>query len=387
MQLQDGIPGLGGCGPAAGAPAHAPDPAAFPCQKKNNSISIHAPRYALKLVKQNEIRVLDEDEDPLTGEIYAEIFDRYQAPDKREWKEHSDGTLELDESASSSERKMAFQFRGNAEAFINHFGRDHCAFWTITDKQNLHPREFAKRWNSFRTNEGLFILAFMRVLEPQKNGRPHYHFLVAVAWDLQPDTFDWDAYHRANEAWRAKDGKVNQAARNRYVESVPMQTRSLWKRLREVLPRYGLGRSEFLPLRKTGKQVSNYVAKYLESGLKLRRHEWKGCRRVEYSRRGAWVWKTHARRMSWTTPHAMQWRRRVGALAKAVGAADLDELAVRLGKHWAYRLRSLLIESSENDFQEWLRDELPHFRQVEAMLWVPEHRRHSQRFPHGRRIG
>ena len=46
-----------------------------------------------------------------------------------------------------------------------------------------------------------------------------------------------------------------------------------------------LSHPELLPLRKGKEAISEYVGKYLESGLTLRRHSWKGCRRVEFDRR------------------------------------------------------------------------------------------------------
>jgi hypothetical protein len=52
-----------------------------------------------------------------------------------------------------------------------------------------------------------------------------------------------------------------------------------------VLPRYGLGRAELLPIPKGKEAISEYVGKYLEAGLVIRKHSWKGCRRVEFDRR------------------------------------------------------------------------------------------------------
>jgi hypothetical protein len=61
-----------------------------------------------------------------------------------------------------------------------------------------------------------------------------------------------------------------------YKASAPLAVRAIWKRLREALPRYGLGRSEFLPMRKGSEALSVYVGKYLEAGLLIRRHDCKG---------------------------------------------------------------------------------------------------------------
>jgi hypothetical protein len=179
---------------------------------------------------------------------------------------------------------------------------------------------------------------------------------------LEPEKFDWDAFKQANAAYRNADHAGHAKWRAQYVASTPSQTRELWSRLRNELPKYGLGRSEFLPIRKDGAQVGEYAGKYLEAGLKLRVHEWKGCRRVEYSRRGAAEWKSHGRRFSWMTPAAVKWRARVKAIAEAVAARNLDELAVRLGKHWSHHHREKIITLGEEEFARWVKTLAAHFR-------------------------
>lgn len=67
-------------------------------------------------------------------------------------------------------------------------------FFTVTDEANLHPTQFARRWNSFLVRNGSWIVSFIRVLEPQKQGRPHNHLLVAVPFDPRADTFYWYAF-------------------------------------------------------------------------------------------------------------------------------------------------------------------------------------------------
>ena len=44
-----------------------------------------------------------------------------------------------------------------------------------------------------------WIVAFVRVLEAQRCGRPHYHLLTAVPWKMRPDEFDWRAFADAQE--------------------------------------------------------------------------------------------------------------------------------------------------------------------------------------------
>src|SRR5688572_14045589 len=95
---------------------------------------------------------------------------------------------------SGAETKAAFHLRLNVASFVEHWGRNHTLFFTLTDEANLHPTQFARRWNSFLVRNGNWITSFIRVLEPQKSGRPHYHLLVAVPFDTRPDNFDWKAF-------------------------------------------------------------------------------------------------------------------------------------------------------------------------------------------------
>lgn len=257
---------------------------------------------------------------------------------------------------STPERKSAFQLRGNVDSFVEHFRQDHCAFWTLTDLEGITPREFARRWNSFITHHGEWIRAFVRVLEPQVNGNPHYHLLVAVPWNMRPADFDWEAFRAAArkkgetkaEFRTRQQTKEWREMRRRYVASSAPETVALWKRLRKHREAYGLGRSEFVPVRKLG-AITEYIGKYLEAGIRIRIHGWKGARRVETDRRSSRIWKSHSRVFSWVSPGACRWRARVAELAGLLGAADLGDIACDLGPKWAYWLRGYMTAPVE----EW----------------------------------
>jgi hypothetical protein len=106
-----------------------------------------------------------------------------------------------------------------------------------------------------------------------------------------------------------------------------------------LLPRYGLGRAELLPLRKGKEAISEYVGKYLEAGLIFRKHSWKGCRRVEFDRRAKFAWLACTRVFAWHSLGAKAWRKRVGELGAALGVDDMAGIRRKLGSKWAYRLR------------------------------------------------
>lgn len=225
-----------GIGVQAGAARSAARPAALPCQNSNNSNNT-GKRYRLKRIRGEE--------------------GLYTSKDNRKaiWEEVDSDTIKRMGLPSSAEAKSAFHLRHNVSSFVQHWGRNHCLFFTITDEANLHPTQFARRWNSLMVRNGSWIRSYIRVLEPQKQGRPHYHLLIAVEWDTQPDRFDWESFDGC-QAERRINGptSVFRELRARYKASAAPELVLMWSMLRKVLPRYGLGRAELLPLRK-GKPV------------------------------------------------------------------------------------------------------------------------------------
>ena len=321
----DGAGQVAGCGRVAPAPA----PAGLPCQNSNNS---NTPRYRLRPV-------------PNQPGVYT---DRSK---KRLWDQRDDDTLHRFGMPTGAEARSAFHLRLNVAAFIEHWGRSHCLFFTVTDEDNLHPTQFARRWNSFLVRNGAWIESYIRVLEPQKQGRPHYHILVAVRWDTKPDAFDWQAFAECQQERRANGPTaLFRELRNRYRTSAAPELVAMWKVLRKVLPRYGLGRAELLPIRKGKEALSEYIGKYLEAGLIIRKHSWKGCRRVEFDRRNKIGWLACTRVFAWHSPGAVAWRTRVGALGIALGVSDMEGIRRKLGAKWAYRLRETITLATEADW-------------------------------------
>jgi len=308
--------------------------AALPCQNRNNSDQ-SPKRYRFRAV------------DGQPG--------IYKDREGRTWDLHDDGVLVRSGSPSSAEAKAALHLRLNVASFVRHFGREHCLFFTITDQENLHPSDFARRWNHYLRRNGTWILSFIRVLEPQLKGRPHYHLLVAVEWDTRPDDFDWASLFECQEERRARGYSARfRELRSRYSASAAPELVALWSLLRLVLPRYGLGRAETLPLRKGKEAISEYLGKYLEGGLALRRHSWKGCRRVEFDRRSKCAWICCSRAFSWNSIGARKWRFRVGKLGAALGIRELGDLRILLGPRWAYQLREAIMFDSDQQWEGFL---------------------------------
>ena len=225
----------------------APAASGLPCQNSNNS-NRPPKKYRLKPIPNAPGWFID--------------------PNVRDavWKQQNGDLLQRWGRSTGAEAKAAFNLRLNVAAFVEHWGRIHCLFFTVTDEDNLHPTLFARRWNSYLVRNGVWIVSFIRVLEPQKQDRPHYHLLVAVVWDTRADSFDWEAFDECQRE-RSANGPTPRfrELRTRYKASAAPELVALWSLLRKVLPRYGLGRAELLPLRK-GKGGNFRVRRQISRG-------------------------------------------------------------------------------------------------------------------------
>jgi len=379
--------GLAVAGPEAARSA-APAPDGLLHLRINNSIPSKAKRYKFKrtahpvYVEETAVGIFDEgtpDEHEVempTGRLLELRTD----PSGAKWTEDDGGYQKRLSAASSRDRKTCFALIENLQTFVTLHGREHCAFWTITSPDECDPKEFARRWNSFSANHGSFIVDYGRVLEPQENGRPHYHIVVAVRWDMLPDSFDWEASLAAAKEFKANGlTKRHRELTAQYAASAAEQTRKKWGYLHRVLPRYKLGRSEFLPIRSIAEAIAKYVGHYLDAGLRLRKDEWKGCRRVEWSRR------TKIRRIQvngfafanftenkktgerGTGGPRRNWRERCDALLAALGGQQEEDVTTFLGRKWRWKYREQLI-GAQDTFDEWLKHGLPHLiRRFEAL--------------------
>jgi hypothetical protein len=243
---------------------------------------------------------------------------------------------------SSAEFKAAFAFKGNVASFIACYGRSNCGILTITQRDHEGYKAFNRRCNSYFTHAGSWCVDKIRVLEIQpRSKRAHNHYLVAVKFDMWPDSFNWEAKKAADVAARNRNWEAVKRHNATYSGTAHPRLKALWHYNRAMMKRYGLGRCELLPLRKAEKVVAAYLSKYLGKGCLYRRDEFKGCRRVECSRHT--TWKNHGVRVSWLMAGKL-WRAVVAQFAADHGLTDLsqfkDYFLERWGKkHWAWELR------------------------------------------------
>jgi len=227
----------------------------------------------------------------------------------------------------SAARKRATALGENAKALIESVGLERVGFVTFTFADKPSVGEAQRRLNSLMRNHGReWFSRFIIVGEMQVRGVPHYHFLAEIGFDLRTG-FDFEA-----------------AGRRDYRSACP-ELRGLWREMREILPRYGFGRSEVMPIKSSLEAAARYVGKYLSKGdtnAIVGGVQWpKGARRLRYSQRGGWrVWKSpHC--FAWRECGGEVWRSIVAGVAEEVGCRDMDELREKLGSRWAWRLQQI----------------------------------------------
>jgi len=227
----------------------------------------------------------------------------------------------------SAARKKATALGENAKALIELVGLERVGFVTLTFPDKPSVEEGQRRLNSLMTHHGRqWFARFIRVGEMQVRGVVHYHFLAEIGFDLRTG-FDFEAVGRGD-----------------YRSACP-ELLSLWREMREVLPRYKFGRSELMPIKSTLEAAARYVGKYLSKGDRnaaVGGVQWpKGARRLAYSHRGGWrVWKSpHC--FAWREHGGEVWRSIVAGVADELGCRNMDELREKLGSRWAWRLQQI----------------------------------------------
>jgi hypothetical protein len=175
------------------------------------------------------------------------------------------------------------------------------------------------------------------VTERHKSGAIHFHIIGVLRG--RPDIrtgFDFEAVAR------------------RDYRSVSPVLRQKWDWLLSVLPKYGFGRSELTPIRKTTEAVACYIQKYIQKNLFCRLEEDKRKKLVRYigwnepgGRSGS---QLKPNEFSWGTVRACAWRRKARELAGLVGISEREEVAEVFGPRWAFALNRLMQgQTGEND--------------------------------------
>ncbi len=187
---------------------------------------------------------------------------------------------------ASKKKKAAFALQTNIAALCEKYGTNKIGFLTLTFADNVQcHKEATKRFNSLATNVlKNKYLAWVRVSERQKSGRWHFHLVIACKHDI-------------------RRGLKFDELKNRNYKSANTALREQWAFWRNMAKKYKFGRTELLPIRKSGEAVAAYMAKYLTKGERMA--DDKGARLVSYSSK---VLRVCTQRFSWCAGGAKRWR-------------------------------------------------------------------------------
>jgi hypothetical protein len=233
---------------------------------------------------------------------------------------------------NGSQAKTAFAIRHNAEEMIKEAGIECVVFLTLTAGDWVKDRgseegHFEKIYDSNEANRrfnnlnrrvlpDIFERAIV-VTERFKDGGIHYHLLGVLRG--RPDVrtgFDFYEVERKN------------------YRSVSRRLQAVWALLRRILPEYGFGRHEALPIKKTGQAVASYVSKYIEKNVCNRLKDDKGKRLVRYLGWNGSQLKPNG--FGWASQRATAWRCKTRELFRLVGITEPEQAAQAIGPRWAW---------------------------------------------------
>ena len=225
---------------------------------------------------------------------------------------------------SSGHRKTAFALMLNVLWLIERHGLERVGFLTLTFARYVVAyKDAQKALHSLMT--GVLKARYPEyiiVMERMESGRIHYHLLVVMAEDIRTG-FDFAAVKRGNYG------------------SASDYLRREWKFWRETSRRYGFGRTELLPIKKTADGVAKYISKYISKHIGQRSPEDKGARLVRYSK-GT---NRAGTRFDWISPGAYMWRSKLGAFCRMLNLNSdnyKEHLKEWFGRNWVYQLRPLI---------------------------------------------
>lgn len=228
---------------------------------------------------------------------------------------------------STNLKKSASALAWNVQHFVDTYGLSNVGFLTLTFRDHVtDPKEAQRRFNSLKTHVlASRYRAYIRVMEPMKSGRIHYHLLVALDSDIRTG-FDFFA------------------VRSQDYSSANKAIRSEWAFWRKTAPKYRFGRTELMPVRSNSEGIGRYVGKYISKGIESRTEQFKGVRLVEYSRKA----KIASTRFQFVTEGSAEWRRKLAIFVHYIAdntgcEPSFEGLRRVLGARWSYHWREFIL--------------------------------------------
>lgn len=230
-------------------------------------------------------------------------------------------------SLSTNLKKSASALAWNVQHFVDTYGLSNVGFLTLTFRDHVtDPKEAQRRFNSLKSNIlATRYRAYIRVMEPMKSGRIHYHLLVALDSDIRTG-FDFSA------------------VKNQDYSTANKAIRSEWSFWRKTAPKYRFGRTELMPVRSNSEGIGRYVGKYISKGIESRTEQFKGTRLVEYSRKA----KIASTRFQFVTEGSAEWRRKLSIFVHYISDntgcdPSFEGLRKVLGSRWSYHWRDFIL--------------------------------------------
>ena len=236
----------------------------------------------------------------------------------------NEGEKAIAANISAGHRKTAYALKQNVLLMIEKHGLEKIGFLTLTFARHVVAYKVAqKALHSLMT--GIIkrrYVEFIIVMERMTSKRIHYHLLVVMAEDIRTG-FDFAAVQRGD------------------YRSASDYLRREWSFWRATAPKYGFGRTELLPIKKTAAGVAKYVGKYVAKHIGQRLPEDKGARLVRYSKQANRV----GIRFGWNSPGAFMWRAKLGAFCRMLGLNEdnhKERLKAWFGSNWVFVLQPLI---------------------------------------------
>lgn len=257
-----------------------------------------------------------------------------------EQKHKTEQVLALTGILSPYHKRSAHTLYSNVDRLISlSESVEHIGFLTLTYPDNVEDhKEAYARFRSFNTNflsTCPELLEWLCVKERQKRGAWHYHMLIQTKHNIRHG-IDFEALSRGD------------------YSSANDNLRRLWILLRQNCKKYGLGRSELLPIKSNKEAMARYLGKYISKHISRRQLADRGVRLVNYSRN----WSRNSVNFAWVTDNAKEWRRKVALFAKHSGCNELSDLSDKWGPNWAYQHIDMIYRIDELEADHQKRQEL-----------------------------
>jgi hypothetical protein len=224
-----------------------------------------------------------------------------------------------------SKSQGCFEF--NVAGFMKSAPIEQFLFCTFTFADDVKDSdESARRWKNFTSvMADRYGNRWIKVHERHRDDKIHYHVIVDTGADVRRG-FDFAAYSEAKAAFNRGD-KGNGYKHTRIYGAAASPA---WRKEKEFLKltakRYGFGRVEAVPIRKSGGASARYLSEYMSKA-----HRSAIDKGVRLWAMGSGVLRTASSKFSWVGNH---FRQKCQAFKVLFGQSPES----KWGKHWAFSL-------------------------------------------------